>query len=299
MKTANLNSKLSKKNLDDVLKADFASAYQDDSFKSVLKTFKIPNDIAYKYTSKIETTACELSNCKNCKGLETCKNKVKGFVYCPKLNDTRVEFNYVACKYYKKSNTKALVMFYEMSSEIKKARMSDIDITDKKRVKVIKWLKKFYDDYDKNSINKGLYLHGNFGCGKTFLVAAMLNELASKKVNVAIVYYPELLRSLKSFNEDFNDRINEIKEVDILLLDDIGAEKVSDWNRDEILGTILQYRMDNNKSTFFTSNLNIAELESHLSLNRNSEDKVKARRIIERIKQLTEDEELISINRRN
>ena len=87
--------------------------------------------------------------------------------------------------------------------------------------------------------------------------------------------------------------------ADILLIDDIGAENVTNWGRDEILGTILQYRMNSALPTFFTSNLTIEELEHHLSITKNDEDKVKARRIIERIKQLTSDLELISINRRN
>jgi primosomal protein DnaI len=56
--------------------------------------------------------------------------------------------------------------------------------------------------------------------------------------------------------------------------------------------------MNNHKTTFFTSNLTINELESHLSLSSNGVDKVKARRIIERIKQLTTDLELVSENRR-
>ena len=88
-------------------------------------------------------------------------------------------------------------------------------------------------------------------------------------------------------------------QVDLLLLDDLGAEKVTEWGRDEILGTILQNRMNNHKTTFFTSNLTISELEEHLSLSSSGVDKVKARRIIERIKQLSTDMELISENRRN
>ena len=99
--------------------------------------------------------------------------------------------------------------------------------------------------------------------------------------------------------DSFNEIFNEIKTADLLLIDDIGAETVTSWSRDEILGTILQYRMENDLSTFLTSNLNIEELEIHLSLIKNSTDKVKARRIIERVKQLTNDIELISRNRRN
>ena len=91
----------------------------------------------------------------------------------------------------------------------------------------------------------------------------------------------------------------KLKKCDILLIDDLGAETVTSWSRDEVLGTILQYRMENNLSIFITSNLTIEELETHLSIIKNNTDKVKARRIIERIKQLTNDIELISVNRRN
>ena len=50
--------------------------------------------------------------------------------------------------------------------------------------------------------NKGLYLHGSFGSGKTFLLAALLNELKEKQnVEYEIIYFPELLRSLK---DDFS-----------------------------------------------------------------------------------------------
>ena len=83
-----------------------------------------------------------------------------------------------------------------------------------------------------------------------------------------------------------------------MLLDDIGAEYLTTWSRDEVLGTILQYRMDNNLTTFFTSNLNMKELESHLASSKNGVDEVKAKRIISRIEQLTEDLEMISKNLR-
>ena len=83
-----------------------------------------------------------------------------------------------------------------------------------------------------------------------------------------------------------------------MLLDDIGAETTTPWNRDEILGTILQYRMDNKKATFFTSNLNLKELENHFIVNNKDEEVIKARRIMERVKYLTDALELIGENKR-
>lgn len=156
------------------------------------------------------------------------------------------------------------------------------------------------ENYQKGKSPKGLYLTGSFGSGKTYLIAALFNEMAKRGVRSALIYYPELLRSLKSsFSSDYEERFRYIKRVPLLLLDDIGAENVTAWSRDEVLGPILQYRMEEGLSTFFTSNLNLEELESNFIIKSSSLEKVKARRIMERIKQLTISLSLISENRRN
>ena len=164
-------------------------------------------------------------------------------------------------------------------------------------------MKKFYDNYKKGEKIKGLYLYGNFGCGKTYLISALFNELAKKGVRSTIIYFPELLRSLKAsfgnIEDNYAERFDMVKEANLLLLDDIGAEKLSDWARDEVLGVILQYRMEEHLPTFFTSNLSLKELEEHLQIGRSSEDKIKARRIIERVRYLTEELEMNSVNRRD
>ena len=132
----------------------------------------------------------------------------------------------------------------------------------------------------------------------------MFNELAKNNVKSVIIYWPEYLRSLKSSyssssNDEFKDKYNEVKYAKLLLIDDLGAEGVTSWSRDEILGTILQYRMQENLPTFITSNLNIKELEEHLSITTSNKlEKVKAKRIIERIKQLTIDTQMIGENNR-
>lgn len=289
-----------KTDIDKALKHAYATSLKDPGFEKLVKKLKLKENILYKYTSKLERTVCELKNCENCKGLAFCKNPTIGFVYYPAFIDGKISFSYIACKYKKEVNkNKSGSIFYELPSELKSASMKNIDVTDKTRVKAIKWLKEFYDNYLKDNKTKGLYLHGSFGSGKTYMIVAMLNELAKKKVKVAAIYYPTLLRNLKeSFKDDYSSRLEYISKVDILLLDDIGAENVTPWGRDEILGSILQYRMDNNLATFFTSNLTIEELEKNLASAKGELDKVKARRIIERIKQLTIDMELVSKNRR-
>ncbi len=302
-----LNSKterFNKSNLNDILYRDYVASLKDSEFKKLVNKLKISDEIGMKYTSKLEHTLSNLKNCENCKNLFECTNEVNGCVYYPKKDQDKLEFNYVTCKYKNKAIKLEKIKkskIFGLSNDLANAKMSEIDITDQKRVEIIKFLKKFYDLYPKEK--KGLYLHGSFGSGKTYLVSALFNELSKKDYNAILVYFPELLSKLKSSFENsednsFKEILDSVKTCDLLLIDDIGAETVTSWSRDEILGTILQYRMENSLSTFFTSNLNIDELEIHLSLTKNNVDKVKARRIIERIKQLSLDMELVSVNRR-
>ena len=296
-------NKYYKENLEKELLNDYVIALKNEKFKKLVKRLKLDEETGKKYTSKLERAVSELNNCENCKGLVMCKNKVVGCVYYPEKDNDNLTFNYVACKYKKeqiREQEKKKSHLYGSNDKLSDASLGEIFTDDKKRVELIKWVTNFYHNFPNDL--KGLYLHGSFGSGKTYIISALLNELARKNYKTAIIYYPELLNILKSTfdsKDEYNEVFNEIKTSDVLLIDDIGAETVTNWSRDEVLGTILQYRMEQNLTTFFTSNLTIDELETHLSIVKNNIDKVKARRIIERIKQLTTDIELISKNRRN
>ena len=67
------------------------------------------------------------------------------------------------------------------------------------------------------------------------------------------------------------------------MIDDIGAEEVTPWVRDEVIGPLLHYRMVQELPTFFSSNLNFEELEHHLSITREGAEETKAARIIEKL----------------
>ena len=290
------------------LEADYRNQYDSDMvFRHIANELELPTDTLMKYTTKIEKSSCELKNCKKCKNIFECKNEVEGYVYYPQKNDTDIEFCYIPCKYRKEldemNQYRDNIYYFNISENLKNASMKDIDTKDKNRFETIKWVNTFINEYTNGKKCKGIYLNGNFGCGKTYLLSAMLNELAKRGHKVAMVYYPEFLRTLKeSFNsinsEEYKNKFNYIKKVEILLLDDIGAETLTEWSRDEVLGTILQYRMEENLPTLFTSNLSMKELEVHLSTTNKDVDQVKARRIIERIKQLTTDITMISENKR-
>ena len=301
MKTANNIIGNSYKKLDGDLYAAYKEALNDEKFKKLVDVLKIDDKILMKYTSNLEESACEYNNCLHCKSILACKNKVAGFAYLPKVNDKVLTFNYVACKKKKKldkeNSFSKNVYLYDLPMETLNASFADIYLEYKERFEVITWLQKFIKDYDKNG--KGLYLHGNFGCGKTYLIAATFNELAKKGIKSAIVFWPEFLRDLKtSFQSDFKEKFDKVKKSPLLLIDDIGAENTTAWGRDEILCPLLQYRMEEKLPTFFTSNLDIKSLEEHFQITKEGYQEMKAKRLIERVKNLTIDIEMISNNLR-
>lgn len=294
---------LSKEN-EQKLKHDYMDCYQDPNFKAFVEQLPIEESLLMRYTSRLQDASLEWNQCENCPGLENCPNLVSGYRLTPKKEQKTINFSYVECpkkqKQERDSAYQKYILLYNIPEEMRHATFKNLYRDDKNRIPIIKYFKSFLDDYEeKKDENKGLYLHGSFGSGKTYLVAALLNELAKRNIRSAMVYFPEFLRQLKSsFHDDYEEKFNYIKKVPILLLDDIGAENLTPWSRDEILGSILQYRMEQHLPTFFTSNLTLEELEYHLGNTTSGIDKVKARRIIERIKQLTVDLELISRNRR-
>lgn len=282
----------------------FQDACANKEFKDFAFHLNTKEEVLMKYTSSLEDAFLEHQNCKNCKSLGTCKNKVPGYCYTPNATDKIITFSYTTCdkknKELKENAYKENLELFEINQDIKNACFKDIYKDDKARLPIIKYFKEFIDHYNDEEKPKGMYLHGSFGSGKTYLIAALFNEMAKKGVKSILIYYPDFLRKLKaSFNTNYNERFDEIEKIPLLLLDDIGAENCSNWSRDEVLGPILQYRMENHLPTFFTSNLTLEELEKALSITTSGVDKVKARRIVERMKQLTVTHELVSKNRRD
>ena len=238
----------------------YNEAKKDPSFKALVDSIDLTDEELMMYTSKLKQAAKEISNSK--KDKNCLLNEIPGFIYTPYLVDGVLNFTYKACKEKEKELDEIDYMKngyrFEVAKNIRNAKMSEIYTDDDNRVELIKWVTKFIKEYKAGKTFKGLYLSGNFGSGKSYIVSAMINELVKDGYKAALVYYPEFLRLLKSsFNTDFEEQFDYARKADLLLLDDIGAENVTNWSRDEILGPILQYRMDNKMATFFTSNLSI------------------------------------------
>ncbi|WP_141431993.1 primosomal protein DnaI [Bacillus sp. 03113] len=270
----------------------------------IAHNFEVTEQMIEKSLIKLFEYTNQSKECGRCENLESCKNIMQG--YHPELVLIRgtIDIEYHRCPRKimddeRKKNEKLIQSLY-MPKDIVRASFSTIE-TSPERYDAIDKALAFVDQYRTGVRLKGLYFYGEFGVGKSFLLGAIANELAKKKISTMLVYVPELLREMKSSIGDatLNDKMETIKRVPVLMLDDIGAETMSSWIRDEVLGPILQFRMLENLPTFFTSNFNFQELEHHLTYSqRGEEEKIKARRLMERIKYLVEPIQVNGHNRR-
>lgn len=266
----------------------------------VLREFFIKYDLDTEYIeSKLSTLfnfKLDKDKCLGCEGLHMCKQDTLGFEPVLSFEYGKLQSLYQRCPFALRQQQEVSKDQYidalYMPAMMRKATLEDFDFTKgENRTLIHNRLTNFVTKYLKNEPVKGLYLHGSYQQGKTYCLAALANELSLRGVHVIIAYYPDLVREFKSRinSNTVEDLISKLKQADVLMLDDIGGENSSSWVRDEVLGPILQYRLLDNKPTFFSSNLAQKQLTNVLMANSQTAEKMKAARIEARIMSLSDE----------
>ena len=109
---------------------------------------------------------------------------------------------------------------------------------------------------------RGIILMGAVGCGKTHLGCAILNCAVEDGYHAAYWNVPQQLEMLMPGNDEIDQMriLDKALLADVLLLDDLGAEKSSLWTQKELV-VILDARYRENRPTIVTSNLMLKDGE--------------------------------------
>lgn len=255
----------------------------------------------YEYTSQNH-------DCETCENVANCQNFMKGYV--PKLIIVRgsIDLDYTRCRQKtiedERRQVSAMISSMHMPKDVLQATLATVTYDHNTRVNLGTAANAFMEEVKTtgNLPSKGFYIFGEFGVGKSYVLGALANELAEQKIKTVLVYVPEFLREMKHAIQDqsLQEKVDYVKKAPVLMLDDLGAETLSSWTRDEILGTVLHYRMAENLPTFITSNFDYDGLEEHLAYSGKGErELVKAARIMERIRSITIPMRLSGKNRRD
>lgn len=259
-----------------------------------------------KRLNKLYEYTTQSVKCENCDSLAGCSNILKGYSPLLRFENDEIHVAYEKCPNRIQSESQEkeenLVQSLYMPKEVLKASMNEVDRTDKRRLEAVIAAEVFLEKAEKEIPKKGLFLSGPFGVGKTYLLGAIAQRLQELNYSSTLIYMPELVREINEAikNQSVEEKVAYYKRADVLMLDDIGAETQSAWFRDDILGSILQYRMMEEKPVFFTSNYTMSQLEERLAeTTRGGIERVKAGRIMERIKQVSEEVHMSGENYRD
>jgi primosomal protein DnaI len=240
----------------------------------------------------------EQHNCASCPGLDRCPNDFEGHYTMlhseMQGGSAQIYDRKTACSKQLARQTEDAVRsrvrsFYVDDTALRRGySANEIWEADPERAQAVGQVFKYIKTAKEQGLqHNGLYLEGHFGTGKTFLMCYMLSELAKAGFSGVIVYMPEFVEDLKFMFQEpskMKETIDLMKETDLLVFDDIGAENLNPWVRDHVLGTILNYRM-NRKPTFYTSNHDLDALERHFSFTSKDGDELhKGQRLMDRIR---------------
>lgn len=115
--------------------------------------------------------------------------------------------------------------------------------------------------------DKGLIFTGHVGTGKTHLTAAIIREATAKGIRAEFVQVPSVLASIRAAigkgDEDAKNIIQRYGSVALLVLDDLGSERVTDWVREQLF-LLINTRYEAMLPTVVTTNDTLEELEDHI-----------------------------------
>lgn len=260
----------------------------------------IDESVIRRYPWRIKKWLEDFSCCINCKGLKECRQAIRGY-YNNATYDGILQIEKKACLFERRKlqEEKHLSMYLinDLPEDYRTICFESLN------------LEKEDPAYNKTASiamqycreGKGLYLCGPMGTGKTYLSACAANYMAKHDNKVCFIHYPSFTRRMAALVKtgEYQKEIERLGYCDFLVIDDIGGESVTPFNRDQILLPVLSKRYDSHLTTWFTSNEDFKTLKEHFCVTgKGGEETMKAERILERIENLSEMKTLFGEDRR-
>jgi DNA replication protein DnaC len=226
------------------------------NFYERVKDLNLTDEIIEKYIKYFEEGEEILERCKE-RRCEDCLAVVPSF----EVLDGKIYPTYEPCKmyYYRRTRDKLKDFIIEIPTH---KSFKNFTIT-----KEIEGAINLVNNFLKNELYKkvkGIFFYGPPGTGKTHLSYALLNEINQKTNTFSFaIFVPEFIQKIRDYysqGEVELNPINEIAKIPVLLVDDLGAERYTEWVQEQIV-QLLDFRYRNNLSTIITSNLNLKKLE--------------------------------------
>ena len=269
MKKVNFNP-LDHERIDNLRKEYLDQILSHPICKKFIDKYDISVDEINKNTSKFVKVIEDHKICAKCPGLSNCPKSLKGIHFeldidedtddiIIKYSPCDEEFNHLAIE------SKYLIRDFPdsyMEYNVRDLMQNDDYLLVRKDI---------VKHFGSNFSSEGIYLYGNRMTGKTFILAVYSKEFINKGFGtVAFIDAPSEFKHLNDLNftskESLIKRLDDLMDVDLLILDDFGNEYKNEFIRDTIVYPLLDYRLRNNKLTWFTSSYNLDEISQMYAL---------------------------------
>ena len=146
-----------------------------------------------------------------------------------------------------------------MDEKLIKANLSTFTATDD-NARLLKIVQNYIVNFDRMyEENQGLLLWGPVGTGKSYAAATIANELLERKTSVVMTSFIKIIKEVGTFDED-NGKIEKINSAKLLIIDDLGAERGTDYTLERVYD-IIDSRYRSNKPIILTTNLTMEQMK--------------------------------------
>ena len=225
--------------------------------------------------------------CKNCCNLDNCQKEIKGTVLkLVRREDNSIEREYTLCpkkEEQRKINNNYLIR--DFNEELVNDDFSKLEMKTERKT----FEKKVMQIY-LGKLKGGMFVQGGSGSGKSYPLIVLCNHFVRSDKTCAFVDVKMFIESLKNTfsysKENYVKLMDTVKNCDVLVLDNLGEEKQSEWVRDDVISTIIDYRNKNGTLTFITSSYTIDELEKMYNVSKTNSEmgRIKASKFVDKIK---------------
>lgn len=132
----------------------------------------------------------------------------------------------------------------------------------KNNAKVLRYCRRYAEHFDEmEEKNQGLLFYGGVGTGKTFAAACIANYLLDRRISVVMTSFIKLLDAMQTFQEDDSVMLSRLNRAKLLIIDDLGAERGTDFALEKVYD-IIDSRDRAKRPLILTTNLDIEEMKS-------------------------------------
>lgn len=134
----------------------------------------------------------------------------------------------------------------------------------KHNARPLKLCKRYAERFDDMfAKNQGLLFYGDVGTGKTHMAACISNYLMDRLVPVVMTSFVKILQNVQAFRSDEDEEafIKKMNRAKLLVIDDLGAERSTDYALEKVYN-IIDSRYRSKKPMILTTNLTLSQMQN-------------------------------------